>query len=178
MAATDSGPDPAEQMEREAGLTGLQQPDDETDDEKQDLIETLSNSDDLAPATAEEALQNLLSTDIPQANFSNSQLWEHREWVRVALRVVECQRPHSNQDVTGDLRAYVHDDPDADLEPMSVEDRIQNETFQRGMDARVSKARQGGLVESALSSIKQSVVRRVNSGSSSGGLLGRLKGGD
>lgn len=160
--------------DRQALLTGLQQPgaQEETPADKTELIEQLTESDLVA---TDGTLQNLLTKDIPSANFSEEEAHEFRHYLDVVLERKRAAHPHEGQDVVGVLREWVHDDPSAGLDPVDRGDLLMDETMKQGVAARITKGKQGSLIGLALRSVRESVLRRDGSSSSGGGLLGRIR---
>lgn len=179
--ANGSEHDPDAQQERavdsKAQLAGLQAAtQDETPENQAQLLEELTWAD-IEPPNGDEALANLLTKDIPSANFSGEEAQEFRAFVDVALMKKRARHPHEGQIVTGVLREWVHDDPDAGLDHIGRGDLLADETFGQSVKARVSKGREGTLLRTVLSSIRQSIVRREGGSGDSGGgrILSRLK---
>lgn len=162
------------QEESRAILQGLQGPDEHNPHDKAQLIEELTRSDLTAP-NGDAALANLITKDIPSANFSEEESTEFRGYVDVAILKKRARHPHEGQDVTGVLREWVHDDPNAGLQPIDKGDLLGDETFGQAVKARVSKGRQGTLLRTTLASIKESVVRREGSSEGSGRILSRIR---
>lgn len=173
-----NGQDPQKQRARaeegQAALQGLQMPEEQSTEEQTELLRELSEYD-LLDEIDDQALRNLATKDIPTSNFSEEQAQEFRAYMEVALLKKRGRHPHPGQDVTGTLREWVHDDPNAGLEPIDRGDLLEDETFAQSMKARVDKARDGSLARLVLSSIRQSIVRRENNDGGGGRLLSRLK---
>lgn len=175
-----NGQDPDDKQDRavdsKAQLAGLQAaPQEETPENQAQLLEELTCHDIDAP-NGDKALANLLTKDIPSANFSGEEAQEFRAYVDVALMKKRARHPHEGQIVTGVLREWVHDDPDAGLEHIDRGDLLADETFGQVVKSRVSKGRDGTLLRTVLSSIRQSIVRREDGGNDGGGrILSRLK---
>jgi len=147
----------------------------DSDGDKAELLEQLSESD-LKDGIDDPAIRNLLTTDIPTSNFDEADVQEFRGFVDAALIKKRAAYPHENQDVTGVLREYVHNDPNAGLEPINKQALHDDEAVAQAIKARILKAKNGSLVRRILSSIKHSVLRRENSNDTGGGrLLDRLK---
>jgi hypothetical protein len=162
--------------ESQAVVAGLQQPERESPAEKSELISKLTEDDLQTPGqTDDPLLRNLATKDIPSANFSEEEAWEFRHYLDVVLERKRAAYPHENQDVTGVLREWVHDDPEAGLQPVTKQDLLTDETFKQGIAARVTKGKQGTLLGLSLRSIKESVVRRDSSEEKRGGILGKLR---
>jgi len=155
-----------------AVLSGLNQPDENDDRDRAELLDQLTDSDLVA---ADATLQNLASKDIPSANFSEAEAQEFRHYLDVAIERKRAAHPHPDQDVTGILREVVHDDPEAGLDPVDPRDRLLDDTFRQGVAARMTKGKEGNLLGLALRSIKESVLRRGEQQSSGGGILGRFR---
>jgi len=160
------------QEESQARLQGLNMP--EEDDDQTELIQELSQSD-LLQQTDDRALQNFLSKDIPTSNFSEEELAEFRAEVDIVLMKKRARYPHENQDVTGVLREWVHDDPSAGLNPQDKGDFLADQTLGQTIKARINKGKDGSLVRTVLSSIKHSIVDRGTGGDSGGRLLSRIR---
>jgi len=144
----------------------------DTVEEKTELIEQLTDDDlDAADGT----LRNLTTKDIPSANFSEEEATEFRHYLDVVLERKRAAHPHEGQDVVAELREWVHDDQSAGLEPVSKSDLLTDETFKQAVAARITKGKDGKLLESALRSIRESVLRRGSDDSGGGGLLGKIK---
>ncbi|UIP01742.1 hypothetical protein Hbl1158_16945 (plasmid) [Halobaculum sp. CBA1158] len=171
-----SQPDPDEQQRRQeetqAGLTGLQLPEEE--ENQTELIQELSESD-LREEVDDQAFRNLLTKDIPTSNFDEEQISEFRAYGDVALMKKKARYPHPGQDVTGVLREWAHDDPNAGLRPQDRGDLAQYETLTQSYKARVMKGKDGALVRSVLSSIRHSIVDRAGGSDSGGRLLSRIR---
>ena len=180
LLSSDDRPSREEQIRRQeesqGALTGLQGPGQETPAEKTDLLKELSESD-LIDRVDDPALQNLATKDIPTGNFDEGETAEFRAYVDVALLHKRARHPHEDQDVTGALRKWVHDDPDAGLDPVDKRDRQRDETFGRAVKARVTKGKNGSLVRRVLSSIRHSIMQRETGGDDDGGrILDRIRG--
>jgi hypothetical protein len=178
LSRGSSQTDPDDQRKKaedtRAALTGLKAPDSETDRDRVELLEQLSESDIIGDID-DEALQHLGSRDIPTANFDEAGEAEFRAYMDVALFKKRARHPHEKQDITGALREVVHNDPEAGLEPIDRGDLLSDESFAQTMKARVTKGRAGQLVRAILSSIKVSRVERERDDSGGGRLLGRLR---
>jgi len=146
------------------------QPGEEPKD-KSELVEQLTD-DDLV--TSDDSLENVKSKAFPSGNFSEEEAQENRHWLDVILIRKKVAYPHPGQDVTGILREWVHDDPEAGLSPVSKEDRLTDETFKQASAARITKGKEGSLITLVLRQIRESVVRRGGE-SGGGGLLGRFR---
>lgn len=147
------------------------QPGEEPDDTSE-LVEQFTDSD---IETFSDALDNLQSDEFPTANFSEEQFEENRHYMEVIQERVRAAMPHENQDVTGILREWAHDDPDAGLEQPSREDLLKDETGKQAMIARSTKGKDGSLLKWVLRQIRESVVRRDGEQGGGGGLLGRFR---
>lgn len=158
--------------ETQAGITGLQMPDE--DENQTELIRELSESD-LRDEIDDPAFRNLLSKDIPTSNFSEEDSAEFRAYADVALMKKKARYPHEKQDVTGVLREFVHDDPNAGLKPQDKGDLAKYETLAQAYKARVNKGKEGSLVRSVLSSIRHSIVDRAGGSDDGGRLLSRIR---
>jgi len=157
----------------DALANGVRQPEEDDDADKTELLEQLTDDDLVA---ADDTLQNLATKDIPSANFSEEEALENRHYLDVVLERKFAAYPHEGQEVTGIVREWAHDDPDAGREPLSKQDLLADETFKQGVAVRITKGKNGSLLGLALRSIRESVLRRDSDESSSGGgLLGRLK---
>lgn len=176
MAAEESFEERQERAEdTKALIAGLQQPrkgEEETAQDKSELIEQLTEDDLVA---SDQALQNLTTKDIPSANFSEEEAHEFRHYLDAMLERKRAAHPHEGQDVVGVLREWVHDDPSAGMRPVTKEDQLIDETFKQGVAARITKGKDGSLIGLALRSIKESVLRRDGDRSSGGGILGKLR---
>jgi hypothetical protein len=160
--------------EQDALLTGLNnaaQPDRPQDNQnKVQMLEQLTDSDLVA---SDDALQNLTSKDIPSANFSEAESHEMRHYLDVVAERKRAAKPHDDQLMTGILREWAHDDPNAGTESVDREDLLVDDTFRQGIMARISKGKEGSLLGLALRSINESVLRKGDS--DSGGVLGKLR---
>jgi len=146
---------------------------DEDDADRAELLDQLTDND---LAAADDALQNLTTKDIPTANFSDEEAEEFRHYLDVVLERKRVAQPHEGQLVTGIIREWAHDDPDAGLKVPSKRDKLLDETHKQGVAARITKGKNGSLIGLALRSIRESVLRRRGGDSSGGGgLLGKLK---
>lgn len=172
-------PDPESIRDRDrdvqVGMAGMRMPDEDTARDKTELLEELSESDLLAEID-DPALRNLATKDIPTSNFDEGQVMEFSAYVDVALLKKRARHPHEGQDVTGILREWVHDDPNAGLDPIDKGDLLSDETFARAVKARVLKGKNAGLMRTVLSSIRHSVVERTGPDDDGGGrILSRLR---
>jgi len=158
--------------ESNAMLNALREPAEETPEERTELLQQLTDHD---LVMSDPALQNLLTKDIPSANFSEEQAKEFRHYLDVLLERKTAAFPHEGQDVTGPLREWVHDDPNAGLEPVSKQDLLTDETAKQAVAARITKGQDGSLLRLSLRSIKESVLRRGDEKKSGGGLMGRFR---
>lgn len=174
----NSQPDAEAVRERERtsrlGMAGLQVPEEDTPRDKTELLEELSESD-LKDRIDDPALYNLLTKDIPTSNFDEAQVAEFEGYVDVALLKKRSHYPHENQDVTGILREWVHDDPNAGLTPIDKGDLLSDETFARAVKARVHKGKNAGLIRTVLSSIRHVLTERRGDDDSGGRILSRLR---
>lgn len=178
LGSSKSEEEKAEEMrqadaERNAAVSRLGGREEDTPHDKTQLLEELSKSDiDID----DQALQYLATKDIPTSNFDEGDVAEFRGFVDLALLKKRARYPHEGQDVTGTLREWVHDDPNAGLDPIDKGDLLSDETFAQAVKARVLKAKRGSLLRSVLSSIRHSIVQRENGQDDSGGrLLSRFK---
>lgn len=160
--------------ESNAALQQLSEGEMETTRDKVELLSELAESD-LVEDIDDQALKHLGTKDIPTANFDEAGEAEFRAYMDVALMKKRARYPHEGQDVTGVLREFVHDDPNAGMEPIDKGDLLSDETYAQAMKARVTKGRNGSLVRAILSSIKHSIVSRDSSDDDGGRLLGRIR---
>lgn len=174
----ENGEDPSERQRRQeeinAGQTGLKMPEEDDARDKTELLEELSESD-LKEELDDEALRFLATKDIPTSNMSEEDVAEFRNYMDVVLMKKRARYPDEDQDITGILREYVHDDPSAGLQPIDKGDLLADEAFAQSMKARVLKAKDGSLLRTVLSSIRVSQVHRPGSDDSSGRLLSRIR---
>jgi len=144
-------------------------------EEPEDTTELLEQFTDSDIETGSAAFDNLQSKEFPTAQFSEEQFAENRHYMEVIQERVRAALPHENQDVTGILREWAHDDPDAGLEQPSREDLLMDETGKQAIIARSTKGKDGSLLKWVLRQIRESVVRRDGDKKGGGGLLGRFR---
>jgi len=180
LSSDKQRPSPEEQLRRQeegkGALAGLQGPEQDTAADKTDLLQELSESD-LLDSVDDPALRNLLTKDIPTSNFDEAEAAEFKAYVDIVLLKKEARLPHENQDVTGVLREWVHDDPAAGRAPVDKADVHEDEALGQAIKARVAKAKGGSLVRRVLSSIRHSIMQRESGDDDNGGrILDRLRG--
>ncbi len=165
-----------EAAEQEAllnGLTDAAQADDVR--EKKHKLEMLNQLTEADLDASDEALRNLLTSDIPSGNLSEQEAHELRHYLDVMYERHQFQKPHDGQRMVGIHARWAKDDEHAGQhEPPTREDKILDDTFRQGIMARISKGREGTLIGLALRSINESVLRRGDD-SDEGGLLGKLR---
>jgi hypothetical protein len=171
-AQNGDGSEMGEVAATEAALQGLSPDPQEEKQDTSELIEQLTDSDLVA---ADGTLKNLATKDIPSANFSEEEAEEFRHYLDVVLERKRAAYPHEGQLMTGILREWAHDDPDAGLEPVDKHDLLADETYKQGVAARITKGKRGSLIGLALRSIRESVVRRGGNDDKGSGILGKLK---
>jgi hypothetical protein len=160
--------------ENDALLTGLnnasQQGGPHEQRQRSEMLEQLTDDDLVA---SDEVLQNLVSKDIPSANFSEQEAHEFRHYLDVVHERKQFSKPHDDQLLVGGLQEIAHDDPRAAQEPPGRNDELIDDSFRQGVMARITKGKDGSLLGLALRSINESVLRKGDS--DNGGVLGKLR---
>lgn len=114
------------------------------------FIETLISQDDLDPGTPETLqdatvakINNLLSRDWVVANLTDAQEHDIRNKLEVLKLKVLGMHPPAESYNTGKLRAFLLDDRDERLEPLTPEERVLIDELFETIKARMTRGRGG-----------------------------------
>jgi hypothetical protein len=114
------------------------------------IIEQLLSSEDLeagGPGTLQEPtvakIKNLMSRDWVVANLTDAQEHDIRHKLEVLKLKVIGMHPPQESAVEGELRAYLLDDRDERLRPLTAEERVLIDELFETLKARITRGRQG-----------------------------------
>lgn len=105
---------------------------------RQDVLQELTETD-LDPASME-LLKNMLSKEFVLANLSKPEKNEVVWNLRLKKQMFYWLHPHTDSIVTGDLRAYINDDPTDTLSPLSESEKFQLESIFDALRTRVTRS--------------------------------------
>lgn len=104
-------------------------------------------------------LDNLLTQDFVLGNLTDAEYNELKWLTRATTRAVYAMHPRHDSALTGERRAFLLDDPDETLEPLTDQERITIENFIRGVFMRASRARDGWQQEQMSKTYTVSEIR-------------------
>lgn len=113
-----------------------------------------------------DVLENMLSQDWVLANFKHEEVTEVKWLLRLLKRKVKAMHPPADSTVTGRFRAYVCDDKEEQLQPLTQHQELYLDQFFNGVFSRVSRAREGWQQDKMNESIARSEVNNGNGDSS------------
>jgi len=154
-----------------ANISNGQGPDDGTAAE---ALRYISEIDDLPIDEDDEVMGQLISKLTSTANLTAEQV-RSNEWVREYLLILYLARRPRKDGVHGGWRAWSHDDPDADVEPMEPAERAKLETFVETSKLGLTRSEDMESIKEVMRNRTESFVHDDAEDESSGGILGRLK---
>lgn len=129
-----------------------------------------------AIAGTADQLQNLLTKDLPLANFDEEHITEHRWWLEAVLERYRAMHPPSDSAMTGAARAWAADDPDAWIDPLDETSLMRDEGGIKVAFSRITRGEEMAQQETSAKSINENTVHRDDRTGSKGGILGRIRG--
>jgi hypothetical protein len=165
------------QMRREQGA--LQDAFNQNGDVSEGFIRELVSNDDLdggSPEALQEEtiskIQNLLSRDVVLSNLTDAQ--EHD--IRMKLEVMKLKaigaHPPQESYITGDLRAFLMDDVDEGLKPLTSKERMLIDDFFETLKIRATRGRGGFEREQQNTNIARTETQNEDTDQSGGKLSG------
>ncbi len=119
-------------------------------------------------------LANLLSRDFVLGNLTAEETHEFKWQIWVIREKFLAMHPSEGSAIRGTFRAWLHDDPDAALEPLSQQEKHQVDQFFHGVWTRITRSKESKQQEIMSTSISESYVQRGDT-NESGGLLNRWR---
>lgn len=104
-------------------------------------------------------LDNLLTQDFVLGNVTDAEYNELKWLTRLTSRKVFAMHPRHDSALVGERRAFLLDDPDETLEPLTEQEKITIENFIRGVFMRASRARDGWQQEQMSKTYTVSEIR-------------------
>lgn len=147
----------------------------EQDDEKAgEVLEQLSKIDDLPEEVQEdEIVGQFFSRLVSTSNLSQADL-RSNEWVREYLCILWLCRHPPKDGMYGTDRAWVHDDINEYVEPVTAEKRMKVEASMLSARNAATRSEDAKVIEESTRTVNQSIVSDERSNSGSGGILGKL----
>jgi len=147
----------------------------EQDGETTQVLNTLSEIDDL-PMDPEDdpVLGQFISKLTSTTNLTEEQVTSN-EWVREYLLILhQCQYP-TEDGCHGSWRGWAHGDRDAAIPPMKPKKGLIHETITTSSKLALYRSEDGKVIEEGTRDVKESYVNDSNgSGDSGGGILDRI----
>lgn len=142
--------------------------------ETAEILRYLSEIDDLPIGTDDPVMGQLVSKLTSTTNLTTDQV-RSNEWVREYLMLLYlAKHPRKTGTHSGD-RAWVHDDIDAYVEPLTAEDRMAIESYVTSSKLALNRSEDMAVTKEATRTVQESIVNDDSGGGGSGGgILGKL----
>jgi len=166
-----------QEHERRLHMQNLQgTPVDDDESSTAEILRYLADIDDLPIGTDDPIMGQLVSKLTSTANLSAEQV-RSNEWVREYLLILYLCKHPTKEGMHSSDRAWAHDDADAYREPLDAEDRMAIESFVTSSKLALTRSEDMEAVKESTRTVSESIVNDEGNsgGSSSGGILGRLK---
>jgi len=148
---------------------------DEPNGDTANILRALSEVDDL-PINPEDdpVMGQLVSKLSSTANLTEEQVRSNEWWREIIYTLYLTLKPRE-EGAHGSWREWMHNDANANIEPMTTRERLEWETFIGMSKLTVSRSEGAKVMEEAVRTVSESIVNDgEGGGGSSGGLLGRL----
>lgn len=127
---------------------------------------------------SQDLLSNLVTQDWVLGYYSKAEHWELKVRLEIIKEQFYAMHPSSDCPIQGVVRAYVYDDEDAKLQPLTQVAKFQVETFFEGLKTRLTRGKDGHQLENLNKSINEShVLSERGEESERTGLAGLRSGG-
>lgn len=148
---------------------------DEQDGEAAEILRYIADVEDLPVDENDEVMQQLVSRLVSTANLSKEQVRSH-EWVVEYILVLYLSMNPPKYGLHGHERAIVHDDVNAEREPLEVNQRMMLEAFTTNAKFASTRSEDFKAVEETTRNVQESVVHdEEGQGSDSGGIMGMIR---
>lgn len=117
-------------------------------------------------------IQALLNKDWVLSNLTEAETHDRKHWLKVMEIKILGQHPPSESAIVGPVRAFLFDDPEEDLWPLTPQERQTINQIISGLQNRVTRSR-GGFERKQQ---QTSIARTESESNQSGEKKGRLKG--
>ena len=146
--------------------------------ESAQILSALSEIDDLPIQPEDDAVMGQLVSKLTStANLTEAEV-RSNEWVREYILILYLSQYPTPDGCHGSWRAWAHDDPDADLEPMDPSRRMQLETLVTTSKLALSRSEDAKVIEEGTRDVSESIVSDQESDDSGGGIIGKIMGGN
>jgi len=152
--------------------SNLARPADE-DNQAPQTLKYVSEPEDIETPLAE--LDWVNSKSASTANFEEEDV-RSKEWVLEYHQLIAKMTRPPEYGLSAHVRAWAYDDQDAFEKPLDAGEELEVEGFSEVGKEASTRSKDGWGVETSTRDTKESIVRDGESGSS-GGLLGKLRGG-
>ena len=148
----------------------------EDDGDAAEILRYLADIEDLPMDEDDTVMRQLVSRLVSTANLSPEHVRSH-EWVVEYILVLYLSIYPPEYGMHGHERAIVHDDADADREPMDTKKRMMLEAFVTNAKLASTRSEDFKAVEETTRNVSESVVHEQDGeGSGRGGLAGMIFG--
>jgi hypothetical protein len=155
----------------QAGRVGGQ----DAEDEYQEWLEMVAEAD--LDEGSKDLLKNLVSKDWVLANFEPAEVNEFKFRLEIRKLLYSALHPAEDCLVTGEWRAYINDDPDDQLTPLSQQEQMIVDGLFQGLFARITRGREGFQQEMLRTQIREQ-RQAIADETQRGGLKDRVLGGN
>lgn len=125
--------------------------------------------------TQNDLLSNLVVRDWVLGVFNKAEHWSARVQLQIIKEQFYNMFPSPKSPMQGAFRAAVANDADERLEALTKQAKFQVETFFEALKSRLTRSKDGELLERIDPSISEAHVSDDSSGDERTGLLGRVK---
>lgn len=171
-----NGQSPEEIMAHEEAMqlhqAGLSKRDRDPQDRAR-LIDTVIESE---LEVSDDALSNLRAKDFPLSNFDEEIDTVEFKWMQEILDMfAKAQYPHPGSGLQGLSRAWAAGDSAAREQSLALDEFAMDEAFKLGTFSRAKRGEDMAQQETSAKQVTETHAVREDTGSSSGGILGRLR---
>lgn len=148
----------------------------DTKGETAEILTTLSKNEDLPiEPQDDEVMGQLISELTSTANLTPEQV-RSNEWVREYILILYLSKFPTPEGCHTSWRGWSHGDSSEAREPMQPEERMKWETLVSTSKLALSRSEGAKVIEEGTRNVSESIVNEENDESSSGGILGKLRG--
>lgn len=143
--------------------------------EAAEILRYLSQIDDLPDdAENDEVMGQLISVLTSTANLTAEEV-RSNEWYREIILTLYLAMKPTKEGIHGSDREWVHDDPDASLDPLDAQQRVMLEAAVMNSKLALSRSEDFTAAKEATRNVSESVVHdEAGQNGSGGGILGRV----
>lgn len=144
------------------------------DDGAAEILRYIADLDDIPIDEGDELMQGLASKLLSTANLTSEQVTSN-EWVLEYLLILYLAERPRKEGVHGAWRAWSHDDPSANVDPLPPDERRQIEQNITLVKLALTRSEGMEALKETTRNVKESYVRNEDDGEESSGILGRLR---